>query len=712
MQLKAFFLSFLIPLLAFGQNTEGSEIIQKTFSNLSNIHPEKALQSFEYKAYAKGIVQTQNQTTEALIDSGNNFIYEEISQFQFNHKKPLQKKIIGSHFPGFEAPFYPLFSETFHSPSVYEPIYEILGKKFHSPVSKNAQKHYRFKLKQTVQNTVHPYYIIHFSPLNKSSASQLEGTLYIDKQSYSVQKAVINYHGNMDMVITHQFRFHESENIWFPDITEIKIILVNAIEPFYLFRKNIPLGRLKFDESEETSTSFTYTITVFDVVINDSHTQSKSPLNITATLSENNIDDNFRSEYQITQLSENETAIVTSAGEYVSSSYIEKHIQRIEDFGLGFLELGFFDLDLKFLIKYNNYEGFRSGLGGVTNDRLSPHFNLGGYIVRGFKDEAFKYQLSTSFNINRASGTILDISYTDDVTEMGSNTFLTDRRTFSLFEPRLVNIIEFFKHESWETNLQHTINPKLNADVEFSHSNISQILNYEFLDEGTLFSNYQLTKAKVSLLWSPFGKFMQTPNGIIEYHTGYPRFSAQFTQSFKGLLDGNFNFSKIDVRANYFIKHLNRSNTEVVLEGNAGFGNIPLTHMYHSFPNSPNKETILNRFSVAGIKSFETMYFGEFFSDKLATVHIKHQLKPFMIAPWFKPELVLITRHAIGTVSNLENHQNISFNTMEKGYSESGLEINQLFYGFGVSMAFRYGAYQLPQFEDNISFKFTFYLKL
>ncbi len=42
------------------------------------------------------------------------------------------------------------------------------------------------------------------------------------------------------------------------------------------------------------------------------------------------------------------------------------------------------------------------------------------------------------------------------------------------------------------------------------------------------------------------------------------------------------------------------------------FGEIPLTHLYHAYPNSPTKDEIL-RFSVAGTQSFETMYFGEFF---------------------------------------------------------------------------------------------------
>lgn len=106
------------------------------------------------------------------------------------------------------------------------------------------------------------------------------------------------------------------------------------------------------------------------------------------------------------------------------------------------------------------------------------------------------------------------------------------------------------------------------------------------------------------------------------------------------------------------------------------------------------------------------MYFSEFFSDRLATLQIKHKLRPFKISNSFKPELALISRYAIGDVSNKDKHIGISFKSLQQGYQESGFEINKLFAGFGLSFAYRYGAYHLPKFEDNIAFKFTFYLKL
>ena len=186
----------------------------------------------------------------------------------------------------------------------------------------------------------------------------------------------------------------------------------------------------------------------------------------------------------------------------------------------------------------------------------------------------------------------------------------------------------------------------------------------------------------------------------------------RYTQSYKGVLNSNFSYSKIGLKATYVLQRINQSKTSFLIEADWAIGDVPLTHLFHAYPNAPTKETVLQRFSVAGRRTFETMYFGEFFSDKLATLQITHSIQPIMIAHWLKPELVFISRYAIGDVDNVENHQGVTFSSLHKGYQEAGLEINKLFAGFGLSFAYRYGAYHLPKFDDNIAFKFTFYLKL
>lgn len=189
-------------------------------------------------------------------------------------------------------------------------------------------------------------------------------------------------------------------------------------------------------------------------------------------------------------------------------------------------------------------------------------------------------------------------------------------------------------------------------------------------------------------------------------------FTIQYTKNFNKVFKSNFSFSKIDFRALFKFGDPRNAFSEITLVSGIANGNTPLTHLYHAYPNNISKETVLQRFSVAGLNSFETMYFNEFFSDKFATLQFKHFIKPFNITKRYKPQLVLITRYAIGDISDPEKHQYVTFNSLKKGYTESGFEINKLLFGFGLSFTYRYGAYHLPRIDDNVAFKFTFNVTL
>ncbi len=384
-----------------------------------------------------------------------------------------------------------------------------------------------------------------------------------------------------------------------------------------------------------------------------------------------------------------------------------RRIEFSKNLGNGYFPIGFFDLDLRYLVKFNQYEGLRTGLGGVTNSRFSEKYRLQGYLVYGFKDQRFKYSLGGGFRIAEPSNTWLHFSYTDDLQETGSSKFLTDKRFFQFFEPRLINIDLFHRHITKALTLEHRISPKVLTELQLSVSKIDPTYSYVFSIDNSTFSNYDLSLSKASVQWNPFDEINE--NGRIP---GYPQFTMQYTKSFNNLLKGDFSFSKFDFRTVHRLQHLNEASTEFVLTTGIASGKTPLTHLYHAYPNNVNKETILQRFSVAGINSFETMYFNEFFSDRFATLQIKHRLRPFNISKRFKPELVLISRYAIGNMSDQDRHQDIVFGTLENGYSESGFEINKLLFGFGLSFAYRYGSYHLPKFEDNFAFKFTFNINL
>jgi Family of unknown function (DUF5686) len=385
--------------------------------------------------------------------------------------------------------------------------------------------------------------------------------------------------------------------------------------------------------------------------------------------------------------------------------------EKSNPFNTGFYPIAFFDVDLRYLIKYNNYEGFRLGIGGVTNDRFSDRFRIGGYFARGFKDRDVKFGAGGSIRLDKEYKTWFNLYYKDDIQEIGKFEFLTDSRVYSVFEPRLVNVTQFYKERTWQANLQAEFYEKILAEVRISRSRIDQIESYQFFNDGVFYSDYELAEATVSFRISPKTEFITLDDGRVEYFDGFPKISAQITQGIKGITNSDFTYTKFGLKLDYYIKRTNLSSTNFLLEGDYAIGDVPLTHLYHAYPNSPTKDEILQRFSVAGRRSFETMYFGEFFSDQLVTLQVRHSLRRFYIAERFKPELVLVTRHALGDFRNPENHIGLPFNTLDQGYNESGFELNKLIFGFGLSAAYRYGFYNLPQFEDNVSVKFTFYAK-
>ena len=391
----------------------------------------------------------------------------------------------------------------------------------------------------------------------------------------------------------------------------------------------------------------------------------------------------------------------------------EQPKEKTSPFITGYYPLYFFDVDLRSFIRYNNYEGFRFGIGGTTNERLFENFKIGGYWAKSVKDDATKYSLGASLRLNKERNTWLSFYYFKEIYELGSYQFQTDARVYSVFEPRRLNITQFYRNRMWEGTLQREFSSKVFGVFNVRRNKVEQLEDYAYqFENGEILSSYYITEGTLAVRISPRTDFITLDDGRIEYFDGLPKISAQVTQAFKNVWQGDFGYTKFGLKFDYYIKRQNLSSSQVLLEGSWILGDAPLTHLMHAYPNSPTKDEILQRFSIAGRRSFETMYFGEFFSSKLATLQLKHSLRRFYLSKTFQPELVFITRHALGGLDNRERHLGIPFDTLNHLYNETGFELNRILFGFGLSFAYRYGAYNLPDFEDNISFKFTFYLKL
>ena len=174
----------------------------------------------------------------------------------------------------------------------------------------------------------------------------------------------------------------------------------------------------------------------------------------------------------------------------------------------------------------------------------------------------------------------------------------------------------------------------------------------------------------------------------------------------------DFVFAKVDFKTEYEKEYLNGQKTNLVFQAGYAMGEVPLTHLYNTSPNNITKENIIQRITFAGRNSFETMFFNEFFSNQYALFQFKHSLDRVRLFKKVRPSLVFVSRMAWGNLKNPERHIGLEYKTLDKGFFESGIELNQIYKGLGLMAFYRYGPNQLPKFEDNIAVKISYILNL
>ncbi|MGB3591770.1 MAG: DUF5686 family protein [Nonlabens sp.] len=726
MSYRLFFFILLASTTVLIAQRPVSELVKEAIALKKSNDPRERFEEYSYTAYQNlkvlgdpealtGPGYKKTELRKTLKKTGV-FLAEKYSTFIHSKEEGFKEKIVAAHMPGFDKPVYPIYTIEFLSENLYDDDYVIFDRSFRNPLSSESVHLYRFKQEVDTLVNDRPVIKINFEPAIDQSNDLLSGSLYLDKQTLAIAHAVYRSQGDLNIDAIHGFAYDSVLESWVGSNRSLFVRKEKTAKEFELFGARLQVGNENPDRVGKNDNLYlVLTSTRTNHSINPVADYGQGGLAIEIKEEALELPDDFWDQFNDdAQPTNRELALQVGLDSIVDDSRITRKLEVLDKFKVGYYPVGFFDIDLKYLIKFNDFEAFRLGVGGTTNEKFSENWRVGGYVAYGTRDARFKYKINLGYRINKLNDSWLNIYRRDDITEFAAESFLTDARVYSLFEPRLINIPTFYRFEEYGSTLQQRLLPSLISEVSLSRKRVLQTTDYQFQPEmgGELFQNYILSEATIAMRYSPRSKFMRTPSGYQEIKAGYPIISGQLTKGFENVVDSDFGYLKLSGKAFYALENRNGTQTEFTVEGHYGSGEIPLTHLYHAYPNSPNDPEVFGRFSVAGRRSFETMYFNEFFSDKLLIGQVKHRLKPFNIASFLKPEMVLITRFAWGNLDDEQQHINVAFDTLEKGYFESGFELNKLIYGFGLSMNYRYGPYHLSDVEDNLAVKFTFYLEL
>lgn len=725
-------------------------IIQKTVDNRKFNNPEKALQTFNFDAYSKLLITANPDSISSKIDTvykvvdgekklmfvdssnyelkkhltrSHIYISEKISEYQFNQTRGKRENILATRVAGFEEPLYRILALKLQSFSFYDDEYTIFGTSYTNPIATNCLNKYNYRILDTIHGD-RDAVMIYFKPKEEGDVAGLQGVLYIDLETYALQKAISQLKGAVDVKAEQNFEYYPEEKVWFPKDKLLRVGKGEGDQAVNMFggMMTITGGRNKqqnndsimhsspIDDSEKVTLVLTEKNS--NIQLNSEFKMKGHGLSLLIEDDAFKKDEAFWNKYRTDSVTtrDKETYVVVDSA--VAATGLEKKAKFFLKILDGYIPTKYFDLDLRYLIKYNNYEGFRLGMGLVTNKEFSNIVKLKGYGVYGTRDKKFKYGLGGDIRLDKFTNTWVGGMFIDDLSEVGSHPFITDGRAFYVFQPRLFNIETFYWNKRVQLHLTHNITSKARIKVQASYNDITPKFDYVFSLNGTDYNQYNISKIDAAISWQPYSEFMVTPDGFDQISRGFPTFTFQATKSIPGVLNSDFNFTQLNLRAYYEMQPFEKGKTSFTFNSGMAFGELPVTELYHTSPNNPNKVGIMRRFSVAGIDNFETMYFNEFFSDRYITLMGRHEFKTLELAKRIKPQFSIFTKFAIGDASNQERHNDFQFNTLNQGYYESGMEINNLLYGFGVSGAYRYGPYHLPDVDKNISFKFTFNFSL
>lgn len=719
-------------------------IIKNAIQNKAKNNPQQKLSSFEFKSYNKLIVTANPDSINGSIDSvfvtspfGKHFKKidstdykfkqlikkhhlfqtEKVSQYQYDNKR-LKETILGTRMAGFKQPVYEILTFSLQSFSIYDSKYELFETKYNSPIANNALQDYNYKLLDTVAINGRNAFMIHFKNKKKKKEAGLEGILYIDQNNYGIAKAIMRIRGILNISSIHEFQYIPEQELWFPAEKKFKIVKGTNDDDIKILG-----GTIQFDGDIEenlkprkrTESDYVYVLsqtTNFDIEYNTPVVIKKPIVAIEIKDDAINKPESFWEEYRKGNLDSRSKSTYLSLDSISIKKRIESRINLGRKIISGYFPIKVWDLDLKKIISYNNYEGLRLGIGGTTNDDFSRKYRIEGYSAYGLRDYDFKYNAGLGARVDKFSNTWISGSYTDDLREIASTDYVVEKKAFKIYDPRSINFSTFYRYEQWRIALETKIIPKTETILALSNSFVTPKFNYTYYLDGTAYSSYRMTTATLSIKWNPFSDYMQTPTGRIEAEKRYPKFTFQLIQSMPDVLKNDFSFTKIDFKGEYLINHLDGQRTFLLFEAGRAFGDLPLPQLYSISPNNLNQNTIFQRITFAGKNSFETMYFNEFFSSQYMSFQFKHGFNRIFLFKNIKPAIDFVTRMAWGSMQNPETHMGIEYKTLDKGFFESGLEFNQIYNGLGIGGYYRYGPNHLDDIKDNIAIKLTFILDL
>ena len=617
------------------------------------------------------------------------FINESLSDvYGDNRQKKVKEKLKANKTSGFEGnqQILSFLKDLYSDYSIYNNHLTFFDKSFTSPLSRTGVDVYNYVLRDSAYIDNKKCFNILFYPRRKNELT-FKGDFWVNDTTFAIKK--------INMAVT------KSANInWIKDIyIEQEFEVMN--DSVFLLTRDYMMSDFALNKKEDSKGIYGKRTTLYR-----NHEFNKvKPLAFykeEVNFIDNEVykkSDEYWQENRFEKLNKDEAGVYKMLDTLQTVKKFKQMYNLVSILGSGYVEFKNFDYGPIFSsFGFNEVEGIRIRVGGRTYFGPNDPWRIQVFTAYGSDDHKFKYGLSGKWMVDKKNRIILSGGNRRDIEQIGASLTTTNDvmgRSFAssaLFTTgsngKLTNInlsnlaveIEPVKNLIFQLGISHRT--LASASPTFS-------LDY-FTDASrtTTQSEVKQSEANIQIEFMPNRKTIGYGVERDVVDNPYSRFFINYSHGFKGVLNSDFKYEKLQLyyKQPIIIGPLGRTN--ITMELGKTFGTIPLGLM-SVIPGNQTYFTIENTFS--------NLNFYELISDQYATLKWDHNFngRIFSRIPFMRKlnwrEIIGI-RGVYGSVSNANraiNASGLAYNAPENGYWEYSAGIGNIFKVFRIDFSWR-----------------------
>lgn len=432
-------------------------------------------------------------------------------------------------------------------------------------------------------------------------------------------------------------------------------------------------------------------------------------------------DDAFWESYRFEPLSEEEMGIYEMLDALKENKRFNSYMNLVSVLSSEYIQFGNFDYGPIFSsLGFNDVEGTRIRVGGRTYFGPNDYWRLEGFLAYGIKDDKFKYGISAKYMLNKRNRFMIYAGNRRDVEQIGASlspivdvlgrSFASSALFASGDNSKLSNI----NTSTAGLEIEPVKNLKFSTSLNYKTlKTASPTFSLDYLDLKTRTIEQQLKQSEINLSvdYTPKRKYIGYGVDRIDVNYDYARLFVNYSLGVKGMLDGDFDYKKVQV----FYKHPfwvgGFGRLTPIIEAGKTFGTVPLGLM-SVIPGNQSYFRIENAFSQ--------LNYYEFVTDTYVTLHLEHNFEGrlFSRIPYVRDlnlREIIGFRGAYGTVSDANkaiNASNIHYVApTDKIYYEYYVGVGNIFKLIRVDFTWRGNYLENPgahKFGAKIGFGFQF----